>query len=451
LQLVDMVRRAWFAALGAVVLTGRAAAQNADGVLLGTEAALTGGAVLATAHDAAGAFYNPAGLAAIPGSTLQVSGSAYQLQSLRLAHFVSTTLPWARLDQTVTSTDFSAIPSVGAYGYRLSPRVGAAVGVWVPAQNSLVLLSDVHSTGPFTAGGSTVQIDYTQRIALTQRIVRTYFGAAMGFALRPSLNVGVAGFLVYQREETFFDLSAGALAGGTNPAQVGGTASVSIRGAPSAFALRLTAGAQWTLSPEVTIAAAVKSPAVSLVTLGSISTSVEFASLLPGSPPSIGVAIAQTTPDRIAEPWRLSVGAELGVLGASVRPELDWQAPEGGRRGVLNARVGLRRDVNADLAWGVGLFTDRSRERTGSGNLVVDYYGIAAGVDLRPPQVRAARGVGGTWDMRASLALRYSVGFGEAQRLTANAIESSGAAAPSANARVVAHSLTVSLGGTAQF
>lgn len=54
----------------ALAVTARAAAQNADGVLLGTEAALTGGAVLATAHDAAGAYYNPAGLASLAASTL---------------------------------------------------------------------------------------------------------------------------------------------------------------------------------------------------------------------------------------------------------------------------------------------------------------------------------------------------------------------------------------------
>src|SRR6516165_6032428 len=102
-----------------VLVAGRAGAQNADGILLGAEAALTGGAVLATAHDAAGAYYNPAGLAALPASTLQVSGSVYQLSSVRLGSFVRTTLPWTRLDQTLTATDWNTVPSVAVYGFRL--------------------------------------------------------------------------------------------------------------------------------------------------------------------------------------------------------------------------------------------------------------------------------------------------------------------------------------------
>jgi hypothetical protein len=450
LQVVRMARRAWLGVAGTVVLSANAMAQNADGVLLGTEAALTGGAVLATAHDPAGAYYNPAGLAALPAATLQVSGSAYQLQTLRLSRYVNTTLPWERVEQTVQSTDYSAVPSVGAFGYRLSPRAGAALGVWLPAHNSVALVSDVHRTGPFTAGGSTVQVDYTQRIALAQRLDRTYFGAAIGLALLRNVRIGAAAFLVYQREETFFDLSAGALFGGSSPAQQGGTAGISVRGAPSQFALRLTAGVQWTLTPAVTVAMAMKTPAISLVTVGSLTTVFQTTSLLPGGAPSIGIAVAQTPPDRIAEPWRVSLGADLSMHWASVRPELDWQPPEGSRHGVLNARVGVRREVNPDVAWGFGLFTDRSRERSPSGQLVVDYYGIAAGVDLRPPPVRAARGPGATWDMRASVAVRYAVGFGQAQRLTANLFASQGGAPPD-TAGALAQAFTVSVGGTAQF
>ncbi len=52
-------------------------AGNDDENLLGTEAALTGGAVTATVSDGSAVYYNPAGIAAGTQDKLDVSGSAY--------------------------------------------------------------------------------------------------------------------------------------------------------------------------------------------------------------------------------------------------------------------------------------------------------------------------------------------------------------------------------------
>jgi hypothetical protein len=444
-----MLRRARAAVLGAVLVAGRAAAQNADGVLLGAEASLTGGAVLATTRDAVGAYYNPAGLGAMTASSLQVSGSAYQLSSIRLRSFVRTTLPWTSIDQSVSSTDWSTAVSVAAYGFRLSPRLGLALGLWVPAGGAISLVSTLHSSGPFTAGGSTFQADYTQRIALVQRIERTYLGAAAGYALRPGLRVGASAFLVYEKEEDFFDVFAGVLTSSPNPAQEGATASASIRGTPSEIAARLGAGVQWELSPALTVAAALKTPSLALVSMGEITTVTQLASLLPGADPSVGFSQQLSSQPGIAEPWRLALGAALAAAGTSLRAELDWQAPRAGQRGVLNGRLGLRRAVGGDLAWGAGVFTDRSREDARSGALAVDYYGVAVGVDYRLSPVRAVRPAGAAWDVRAYLAVRYALGVGEVERLQANPFDST--SAPSSTARVLAHALSVNAGGILEF
>jgi hypothetical protein len=446
-----MLRRARAAIVGAIFVAGLASAQNADGVLLGTEAALTGGAVLSTAHDAAGAYYNPAGLAALPGSTLQVSGSAYQLSIVRLRSFARTTLPWTNIDQTLTSTEWTSAPSVAVYGFRLSPRLGVALGIWVPARDSISLVSTVRSTGPFAAGGAVVQVDYTQRIAFTQRIERTYFGAAAGFELRPGLRVGSAMFVVYEHAEEFFDLFAGAVTDSSSPAQSGATASASTRGTPSQIAARLGAGVQWDLSPTFSVAAAVKTATLALVSLGDVTSVVASASLLPGAPPSVGFSLGVDPRAAIAEPWRVAVGNALAVGGASLRAELDWQAPRAGRHGVVNGRAGLLRTASPDFSWGAGLFTDRSREEVRSGALSVNYYGVAAGVDYRPSPVRAARRPGSIWDARASFAVRYAVGIGEVQRLEANPFASTAAPAPPSTARALVHVLTVNIGALLQF
>lgn len=444
----QVVRRARAIIAGALLAAGRAGAQNADGVLLGPEASLTGGAVLATTHDAAGAYYNPAGLAGMSGSSLQFSGSAYQVSALRLRSFVRTNLPWTTVDQTLSTSDWATLASVAAYGFRISPALGVALGVWVPVNQSIAVVSSVDSAGPFTASGTTVQVDYRQRIALTQRIQRTYLGAAAGVSARPGLRIGSGLFLVYERAEQFFDLFAGAQSDGGDANAA--TATLSTRGAPSQLAARAIFGAQWDLSAAWSVGLTVRTPTVALATFGDITTVRQFASLLPGTTPAVGFSQELNRQPGIDEPWRVAVGNAVAVAGLSLRAELDWQAPRAGSRAVVNGRVGLYRVVTDDLAWGTGLFTDRSREDVRSGALSVDYYGVAAGLDYRLAQVRAARQPGASWDVRTSLAVRYAFGIGEVERLEANALVAPGATPPS-TARVIAHSLSVNIGALLVF
>lgn len=422
--------------------------QNADGILLGTEATLTGGAVLSTTRDAAGAYYNPAGLAALPAATLQVSGSAYRLSYFQLHNFVHVTLPWTRIDQTQKILDWSAVPSVAAYGFRISSRVGAAFGVWLPASESLSLVSTVRSSGALETGGATYQVDFTQRIALTQRTERTYFGAAAGFELRPGLRVGAAAFLVYQRLEQFLEIFEGAL---TSSSETGATASASVRGTQTQLAGRMGLGLQWQVAPSSSIAVALKTSALPLAARGDVTTVTQSASLVPGMTPAVEFRVAPTKMSGITEPWRLAAGGAFAGGRSTLRAEVDWQAPQGARRGVLNGRVGLLQQTSPDLSWGLGLFTDRSRENVASGGLTVDYYGMSGGLDYRPPLVRAARSPGATWDVRASLAMRYAFGTGEVERAVANVFGSPGGPPPESTAAVVSHSLSVYLGATMQF
>jgi hypothetical protein len=379
----------------------------------------------------------------LPGPTLQLSGSAYQLSRVQFRSLVRTTLPWTSIDQSLTASDWSAVPTVAAYGYRLSPRLGVAFGVWIPVSSSLSFVSNVQSAGPLP--GSGVQIDYTQQIAITQRIESSYFGAAAGLALRPGLRVGVAAFAVYDRVEQFVEVFAGAL---TTSTQSGATASASIRGTPSLLAARLGLGVQWDVAPTWTIAAALKTPTLALRTLGGFTNVMQSAALLPGAPPSIEFTQGSAPVTGTAAPWRVALGTAVGAGRTSVRVELDWQAPRGGLAGVANGRVGLLRAETPDLSWGAGIFTDRSPELVRTGSISVDYYGVAAGVDYRPPPVRSARPPGATWDVRTSLSVRYAAGWGEVQRLQANPF---GATSTPSSSDVVAHALALSLGALLLF
>lgn len=424
-------------------------AQNADGVLMGAEAAVTGGAVLATTREAAGAFYNPAGLAALEGATLQVSGSAYQLSSMRLERFVVTTLPWGRTSETVRTTSWSAVPAVAAYGYRPRSGLGLAVGIWVPAREEVAFVSTLRSAGPFVPGGAVTSAEYEQRLSLSQKQERTYVGAAAGLAVGRGVRAGLSAFVVHDRSEEFVDLFAIATTDSPIPEERGGTVSISQRGTPTRIAARFGAGLQWDVSRALTLAFAAKTAALELTRDGAVSTVISRTSLFPGADPSIGLEEVGSAPALAVEPWRLAAGGAVSLGAWSLRAEADWQAAESGRRAVVNGRLGVLHDYDADLRWGAGVFTDRSRARSDSGALDVDFYGVAAGLDYRPPQVRAARGGGGSWDVRGSVAVRYAAGFGKARSLEIDLLGAGAQAPGSATVRV--HALSVTIGGFVQF
>ena len=73
---------AWLITIAASWLSGPVAyAGNDDGVLVGGQAALTGGAVTATTSDGTAAWYNPAGLAQLQRPSLDLNASVYGFNS----------------------------------------------------------------------------------------------------------------------------------------------------------------------------------------------------------------------------------------------------------------------------------------------------------------------------------------------------------------------------------
>jgi hypothetical protein len=435
------------AALVALLVAGRAAGQNADGVLLGMDAATTGGAVVAVAGDAAVAFYNPAGLALVEGPSVQFSASAYSASSMRIDGFVATALPWESTSQSVRTTSLYSVPAVAAYGLRLRPGLGVAAGFWAPSHEEIAFSSDLRSGGAWSPGGSVTSATYEQHLSVSQKLDRTYFGVAAGLAVSPRVRVGLSGFVTYDASEDFVSLFAVALTDSPAPQERGGALSFTSSGAPAQFALRFGAGAQWDVAPWLTLAVAAKTPSFAIARRGGITSSATDTVLFPGVPPDVHFVRTGAEPLRLDEPWRVAAGGAAAVGAWSVRAEADWQARISGQRAVANARLGALHGLG-DVRWGAGLFTDRGRDVAGSSGLAVDYYGATAGVSYRPPPVRAARARGGTWDVWTTFALRYAYGTGTATGL---GIAPLGGAAEPPSAPVRVDTFTLSLGGLVQF
>ena len=411
------------------------------------EAVTTAGAVVAVTGDAATAYYNPAGLAGLEGPTVQVSGSAYSASVMRLGRFVETTLPWTKTDQSVRTTSLYSVPSVAAYGFRVRPGFGVAAGIWVPSHEVVAFTSDLRSEGAWTPGGSVTHASYEQHLSVSQKLDRTYFGAAAGLAVAPRVRVGLSGFVTYDAAEDFVSLFAVATTDSPVPEERGGAVSITSSGTPTQLALRFGGGVQWDVTPVLTLGIAAKTPSVVLARQGAITTTTSLTALFPGVPPAIVFGQGQGEPLRLVEPWRITGGGAAALGALSLRAEADWQTPTPGQRGVVNARLGALFDAG-HVRWGAGLFTDRTRNLASSGGLAVDYYGATAGLFYRPAPVRDARARGGVWDLWTNLGVRYAHGTGHATGVGAAPL--GGSQAPP-SATVCVDTFSVTLGGLVQF
>jgi hypothetical protein len=104
-----------FAVLGAVP----ARAGNEDSFLYGDQAALTGGAVVATSANTASIWYNPAGLGLNDRGRFDLSGTAFTLRDRPIPAGLALDLPSGRVDVPLSSRKVFVVPATLAYARRI--------------------------------------------------------------------------------------------------------------------------------------------------------------------------------------------------------------------------------------------------------------------------------------------------------------------------------------------
>ena len=255
------------AALVTSVTVG-AHAGNDDGVLLGEQAMITGGAVTAIVADGASAWYNPAGLGQSSRNRFDVTGSVYGVNIYRVKS------AFALPDGTTANaamTDWVLVPSVLSFVRELGNDWVATVGIFIPRTHDFDLRTQVHKeTGEIFAG------------TISSQLRENDYMMAVAKRLGPNLRLGVSAAGVYISRRDFVQIGFGS-PDAPDAGFYNGSSSTTV----SNYGVRLTLGMQWNPAPDWDLGLSIQSPV--LTGWSDISRTVLQSTLSPDTGPHFSV------------------------------------------------------------------------------------------------------------------------------------------------------------------
>jgi hypothetical protein len=430
------MRRADFRSLGrwawaslvavALLFPERARAGNDDGILLGNDAALTGGAVVSTVNDGSALWYNPAGLALSRKDSVDLGATAFALRRYKMPGLISAD---GGSGGDASFTELVSIPSALTYVRRVASNVVGGLGLFASEVENYTLRSSL--------GVPVEQLTGDIKLLLTQQAARYHLSAGLASKLPHGITVGFALFGEHYFQTGLVQASSQYNVGST----VVGSAIDSTFGQDKLFGFHLRVGTTWQATERLRLAASLQSAG------GYFYRSYRVTSIASQTIPNAdGVFELQAASSDQSKsgltfgrysPWRARVGGSFQLPGgSSVSLEGDVQAKlsdddlEVERHFVWNLRAGARFPVSPTIYLGLGLFTDRGavrKDEVGAGN--IDFYGCTLGGQYESVRWLAS-GQRATSDAPAerpgltfssTVAVRYAYGVGKlaGQRLVA--------------------------------
>lgn len=446
-KLITVRRPTYSLAILTLLAAPRALAGNQGSAFLSNEAAMTAGAVVAVVDDAGAAWYNPAGLAALDRSSLDLSASAFVLRHYDIPDAAKTSVGNGPVTtQAASFTEIVSVPSALTYVRSLGADFTGAVGVFVPDAEDL----DVHAS--FDSGAAPTE--YRWNLTATRRTATYMAGPSLGWKVAPPMHLGVGLFGIYHTSRTarvfqstlHAPVSAGvadavqSLERTTHTRQFGGMVTVGIQ---------LDPGAGWRL------AAVLRSPQWLVGAMTDRRESTTAATVDPSASPVVD-GTASTDSDRGTD-WKVwhppratfAAGRILGRGWVSVEGDLQPGLTDEDvrRRSLWNLRLGGLYAFSDDVSLGAGVFTDRSPEPAPStlGDIQIDYHGVTVGGRFNT--MHMLREQPGDILFSTTFALRYARGKGEVGGLRFDS-----EAAPVAHeAEVRVHEVGVHVGSAVEF
>lgn len=384
--------------------------------VVGGRAVGLGGAFTAIADDPSGVFYNPAGIADVEESNLQVSASLYGFERGAIGDRVGVPVPGVE-DLDIEFTELIVVPASAGYVSNLEERLpngqnrhSYAVSVVVPSFRS------------FAANESDGTATYRRRV--TDRELWT--GAGYGYRISPVLSVGASAYYVLRTTNDTEGLTANEdLGGGANRFQVVNNDITLVSG--NAIFI---AGVKYTPSPSWSFGLSLRSPSVLLHSDGNLF--FEQAESDPSGSEVVSSFERQRISDRPSEtrfapvlragiayksPHRFTVSADLSahlpvdytlidIEDPTIRNRLPFN-PEVERRAVVNFNAGIEYLVVREVSIALGAFSNFSSAPSIAAEPSTDQL---PDVDLSGLTI--ALGYFGEYTL-SRLGLQYSAGTGQ--------------------------------------
>jgi opacity protein-like surface antigen len=426
-------------------LPARTRADNTQGVLIGNQAALTGGAVGAMVSDGSAVWHNPAGLAELQRAQLDASVSAIEIRTLSVPSFMQSQTETA----SANTMELLTIPAAVTYARHLAEHTAIGYGVFVPKMSDVLLRTALNGT---TNALSDWSMSYTNTSS------ETYGGIGIGHSFSEHWNLGASLFARYGSiyESTQF-------AGG-NPDDAPNANFLQLSQVRSSkqISLELGMGVQWKPDSRWQVGLAVRTPRLSLFGTNKVSSISTFA-FSDGTDTAssydqsqedesgFGVGVATTMYGRGAIAYKFAPGGWVSAE-ADFRPAYRGDA-DYANRAVWNARIGGRLRLSPRVHAGLGFFTDRSSVAQNSPDAPsgLDFYGVSGGVELLNRQLLAEGSAAQDLVFSTTLALRYAYGFGEGPAATLPASYADFSNFTVTSTRAHAHELAVYFGSSLYF
>lgn len=411
------MRIAWClaAALATACVPAVAWSAPGDGYAMSDDAALMGGAVIATGRDAASAWYNPALLAANRRTRADVSATAYGLRWLNVPRGIAENVGGRSRSTKVSGRELLVVPA--AFAAATSLRKNLSIGLAFFSSHWGETSLAARSFGSNDAAGYTFFEDV--RVNVIRK--RYHAGPMIGWKVVRGFEIGVSLLGIYDKEARSVQSFIGADAN-DSPASV-----TRFRESDSlvrSFGGEAVLGLRGRLGRLVRAGAVLRTPGVVIVQLVEGSETA-----LDANTNSAGVTMASrdldTAPVRpspaLVSTWEVSTGLGVGDatwrvgLDATAAPALEPDDATIGRAGVWNVRLGARYKVASKWTVGAGVFTDRNSEaRRVLGASRVNLTGGSVGVQFRSPVRLHRKERARRLAFRTTVAVRYAGGRGEA-------------------------------------
>lgn len=386
-----------------------ALAGNEDGIFVGNDAAMAGGAVTSTTNDGSALFYNPAGLAVVEGNTVDVSASAFIVRVYEIPGLLSTD---AGDSADADFTEFVTVPSAISYARALSDRVKLGAGIFVPYSNNLILRStlDVPAGEPPSSWVAALGVNHSR-----------YHGAlGAAFVVSPRLRVGVALHGIYDWATVSSLLSGGILDSSQDmPFAARRFAEEAVLVEGTTLGAQLRWGLQWQLLDHVRLGVSFQSPVYSVAVAVTASSAVGVATaegdqFAGESVDDASFEFEQLKASRTNVGLSYTWGEHFVGLDGSYQSRLFNADISGSEEPVFNLRFGAKFRTTERLFVGAGLFTDLSdqpepREYV---DTKMDFVGGTAGIEFGNAYELAEKEEPESLRFSTTLAVRYAHGQG---------------------------------------